>query len=429
MVAKIVAFSRTTFSSLRGRNFRLYFTGQSISLTGGWMQNVAQSWLVLHLTGSAAALGIVAALQYGPSLFVGPYAGVLADRFPKRRLLFVTQSCLGLLALSLGLAVLTETARPWMVFVMAGALGVISAVDYPTRQSFLYELTGPSQLVSAVGLTGTLNNLARVIGPALAGALIASAGMAACFLLNSASFVVVLACLALMRPAEFHRPTHARPAESAREGLVGGLRYSVRTPGVREPLAMMAIIGVLTYEFSITLPVFAKFALGAGAAGLAYLMSAMGAGAAVGGLISAGRRGDGLGRLALAALAFGISTALVGASPNLAVATGLMFVVGVFSARFVALSNGILQLRSDPAMRNRVMALWSTGFLGSTFIGGPMFGWLAQAAGPRWPLAVGALGGMIAAGVGWAGARRAAAQVGEERTESRVALLAEQDAA
>jgi len=408
MVAKILALKLTTFSSLKGRNFRLYFMGQSLSLTGGWMQNVAQSWLVLHLTGSAAALGIVAALQYGPSLFIGPYAGVLADKFSKRRLLAATQSCLGLLALALGVAVLTGAVRPWMVFAMAGALGVLSAVDYPTRQAFLYELTGPSEVVSAVGLTGTVNNLARVIGPAIAGALIASAGMAACFLINSASYVVVLASLGMMRASEFHRAASTSDAaEDRRDGLVSGLKYAARTPGVREPLAMMAIVGVLTYEFSITLPVFVKFALGGSAAGLAYLMSAMGAGAVMGGLITASRRGDGLGRLSLSAIAFGIATALVGASPNLATAAVMMFVVGVFSARFVGLSNSLLQLRSDPAMRNRVVALWSTGFLGSTFIGGPMFGWLAQAAGPRWPLAVGAIGGLIAAGVGWLGAKRA----------------------
>lgn len=426
MVAKLAAFGRTTFSSLRRRNFRLYFIGQGISLTGGWMQNVAQSWLVLHLTGSAAALGVVAALQYGPSLFVGPYAGVLADRYPKRRLLVATQTVLGLLALTLGLAVLTDVAQAWMVFVMAGALGVVSAIDYPTRQSFLYELAGPEELLSAVGLTGTANNLARVVGPAIAGALIASAGMAACFLLNAASFVVVLACLALMRPSEFHRT--ARPAAGDRTGgLAEGLRYVARTPGVREALAMMAVVGVMTYEFSITLPVFVKFGLGMSAAGLAYLMSSMGAGAALGGLLTAGRRGEGLGRLALVALAFGAATALVGVAPGLPAAAVVMFAVGVFSARFVGLSNGILQLRSDPSMRNRVMALWSTAFLGSTFVGGPILGWLAQAAGPRVPLYVGALGGLIAAGIGWRGARAEAAAPAGSRALAEPA--AEHDAA
>jgi MFS family permease len=195
---------------------------------------------------------------------------------------------------------------------------------------------------------------------------------------------------------------------------------------VREPLVMMAIIGVLTYEFSVTLPVFVRFALHGSAAGLAALMSAMGAGAVVGGLITAGRRGDGLVRLAVTALLFGLATALVGAAPDLQLAAAAMFAVGVFSARFVGLSNGILQLRSDPAMRNRVLALWSTGFLGSTFVGAPMFGWLAQTAGPRWPLLVGALGGVLAAGVGWAGARHEARQ---RVARGSVVALAEKDAA
>lgn len=426
MAAKLVAFGRTTFASLSGRNFRLYFTGQALSLTGGWMQNVAQSWLVLHLTGSAAALGIVAALQYGPSLFFGPWAGVLADRVPKRRLIAVTQVASGLIALALGFAVLADVARPWMVFVTAGAMGIIAAIDYPTRQSFLFELAGPSELVSAVGLTGSLNNLARVVGPALAGALIAGAGMAACFIINGASYFVVLSALLLMRPSEFHRERVPASDKEGRDGLLAGLAYAARANGVREPLAMMAIIGVLTYEFSVTLPVFVRFALGGSAAGLAALMSAMGAGAVVGGLITAGRRNDGLGRLAATALLFGFATAVVGAAPDLRLAAVAMFAVGVFSARFVGLSNGILQLRSDPAMRNRVLALWSTGFLGSTFIGGPVFGWLAQSAGPRWPLYVGAVGGVIAASVGWAGARREARQ---QHARGAVVALAEKDAA
>ena len=404
MVAKIVTFGRKTLSSLTRRNFRLYFIGQGISQTGGWMQAVAQSWLVLHLTGSATALGIATALQFAPALFLGPYAGVLADRFPKRRLLYITQSAAALLALVLGATVATGVVQHWMVFGMAGCLGIVNAIDYPTRQSFLYELAGPNELVSAVGLTGTAVNLARVAGPAIAGVLIASVGLAACFFLNALSFVAVLVCLALMRPTEFHGT--ALSGREAEKGLAQGFAYASKTPVVRESLVMMAIVGVFTYEFSVTLPVFVKFTLGGSALGLAYLMAAMGVGAAVGGLVTAGRRGDGLGRLSAASLCFGVSTALVGLAPNLVTATVLMFVVGVFAARFTGLSNGILQLRTAPAMRNRVMALWSTAFLGSTFLGGPTLGWLAQAAGPRWALGVGAIGGLAAAGIGWLEVRR-----------------------
>lgn len=401
MVAKIAAFSRSTFSSLRSRNFRIYFIGQCISLAGGWMQAVAQSWLILHLTGSAAALGVVAALQYGPTLIFGPYAGVLADRFSKRRLLALTQGVSGLLALLLALAVATDAAQAWMVYAFAGVLGLITALDHPTRQSFLYELTGPRELVSAVGLMGTANNLARVVGPALAGALIAASGMATCFLANAVSFAVSTTTLALMRPGEFHR--HETAGE--RGGLAEGFSYAARTPVVRESLLMMLIIGMIVFEFSTTLPAFVKFSLGGDAAGLAVLMSAMGAGAALGGLVTAGRRGDGLGHLTITALAFGALTALVGLTPDLRSAAAVMVLVGVFSARFTGLSNGLLQLRSDPAMRNRVMALWSTAFLGSTFVGAPALGWLAESAGPRWALGVSLAGGLAAAVVGWRGMR------------------------
>lgn len=397
-----MAFSRTTFASMKKRNFRLYFTGQALSMTGGWMQAIAQSWLVLHLTGSGTALGVVSALQYGPTLLIGPYAGVLADRFPKRRLLVVTQVVSGLLSLGLGIAVATNTAQAWMVYATAGVLGIVTAIDYPVRQAFLYDLAGPREVLSAVGLTTMAGNLARVVGPAVAGALIASAGMAACFLLNAASFVAVLVCLAMMRPSEFHR---AKRGDAA-GGLAEGFAYARRTPTVREAVLMMAIIGVFTFEFSVTLPVFVKVTLHSDAAGLAALMSSMGVGAAIGGIITAGRRGDGLGRLALSALGFGVFTAFVGLTPNLLAATVLMFFVGVFSARFVGLSNGILQLRSDPVFRTRVMALWSTAFLGSTFLGAPLVGWLSEYAGPRWALGIGALGGVVAAGVGWLEFRR-----------------------
>lgn len=412
MVVKIAAFGRKTLASLKRRNFRLFFIGQGVSQTGGWMQSVAQSWLVLHLTGSATALGIVAALQCAPMLFLGPGVGVLADRFPKRRLLYVTQTMSAVLALALGVAVATGTARAWMVFAMAGVLGVVNAVDYPTRQAFLYELAGPKELVSAVGLMSTALNLARVIGPAIAGVLIASVGLASCFIINAASYVAVLFCLVSMRPSEFHGS--ALPRAEAEEGLAQGFAYAFRTPVILAALLITVIINVFTFEFSVTLPAFARFSLSGGVLGLAYLQSAMGAGSAVGGLVTAGRRGDGLGRLSAASLLFGVCTALVGLAPNLAMATAAMFFVGVFAARFTGLANSIVQLRSTPRMRNRMTALWSTAFAGTTFLGAPLLGWVAEAAGPRWALGAGAIGGVAAAGVGWLVLRRSAVGQGSE---------------
>lgn len=382
------------------------------------MQAVAQSWLMLSLTGSAAALGLSSALQYGPTLLLGPYAGVLADRFPKRKILRATQSASGLLALLLGIAVYTGSVRVWMVYAMAAALGVVTAIDHPTRQSFVYELVGRRQLISAVGLNSMAANVARIAGPALAGAAIAAVGMAPCFFVNAASYAFVLACLAGMRAEEFHG-TRVLRVESG-GGLREGLAYACKTPVVREVLVITAVVGVLAFEFSVTLPAFAKLSLSAGAGGLAYLMTAMGVGATLGGLLTASRRGDGLGRFTAASLAFGICTALVGFAPTLHVAAALMFFVGVFSARFTGLSNAILQLRASSAMRNRVMALWSTAFLGSSFFGGPLVGWIAELAGPRSSLFVAALGGVIAAVVGFAEVRRSRAENAESLAENNV---------
>lgn len=395
-MGSLVRFARSTFSSLRTRNFRLYFFGQGVSLIGAWVQSVAQSWMVLHLTGSGVALGAVAALQCAPTLFLGPFAGVVADRLPKRRLLMATQSVLALVALALGVLVAANAMRVWMVYAAAAVLGLVNAIDYPTRQAFLFELAGPNRIQSAVGLNGTMVNVTRVVGPALAGTLIAVTGMASCFMLNAASFLVVIACLALMRPAELHR----RPAaHEPKGGVAEGLAYTARTPVVRESIVMMALIGVLVYEFNVTLPMIAKFAFAGDASALAYLMSSMGAGAIVGGLVTAGRRGDGLGRLSLAALGFGGFTALAGAAPSLHAAALAMAFAGLFSARFTGLSNGLLQLKSSPGMRSRTVALWSSAFIGSTFIGAPLLGWVGQQFGPRTPMIVGGVVGGIASAI------------------------------
>ena len=401
-MSPLVRFARSTFSSLATRNFRLYFLGQSVSLAGGWVQSVAQSWLVLNLTDSGAALGLVSALQFAPSLLLGPYAGVIADRLPKRRLLVFTQAALGAVALTMGVMVATGTIRTWTVYAAAGVLGLINAIDYPTRQAFLYELAGPKRIISAVGLHGTVVNVTRVVGPALAGALIAVGGLAACFLVNAASFAFVIVCLSLIRAGELHTAEHdVKPG-----GLAEGFDYAARTPIVRESLVMMAVIGVLVFEFSVTLPLLARYVFAGDASALAYLMSAMGIGAVAGGLITAGRRGDGLGRLAFAALGFGGFTALTGAAPTIHVAAILMGVTGFFSARFTGVSNSILQLKSEPVMRNRVIALWSSAFLGSTFIGAPLLGWIGEQFGGRVPLIAGGLvGGIVAAAVGLAGRR------------------------
>ena len=409
---KILTFSHETFASLGVRNYRLYFIGQGISVTGSWMQSVAQSWLVLQLTHSGTALGVAAALQCLPTLALGPYAGVLAERVPKRRLLLVTQAIEGLLALALGVLVATDSVQLPMVYVLAAALGIVTAIDYPTRQSFMHDLVGPRVVGNAVSLNATLVNIGRVAGPALAAALIAAAGLAVCFLANAVSFAVVLVCLVLMRESELH--VTRRGAESLPR-LAEGLAYVRRTPLVLTALVMMAVIGALTYEFSVTLPLLAKFEFGGEAQSLGSLMAGMGLGAALGGIVNARQKAQGMGQLSVAALGFGLSAALVGFAPNLTVAVPIMFVVGVFSVWFTATCNTILQVNSAPRMRTQVMALWSVAFVGSSFLGGPLVGWVGEQYGPPWALAVAAIGGLLAAGLGLLQHRRG--RVADARAE------------
>ena len=270
-----------TFSSLTIRNYRLWVVGQGISLSGTWMQTVAQGLLVLQLTGSGTALGLVTALQTIPVLLFGPWGGVVADRFPKRRILYVTQAVSAVLGLLLGTLVATGAVRIEMVYLLALCLGAVSAVDNPTRQAFVLEMVGKEEIVNAISLNSTEINLARVVGPAIAGILIASVGLAACFLINGFSFLAVLAVLMAMRAEEL-RPT---PLASRMPGqLRQGLQYVRASPVIRTILVMMAVIGTFTYEFSVSLPLFAEVTFRQGPATYAAMTAAMGVGAVIGGL-------------------------------------------------------------------------------------------------------------------------------------------------
>lgn len=397
MVEKIRQLGRRTFSPLKIRNYRLYFVGQAISLSGTWMQTIAQSWLVLKLTGSGTALGVITALQFLPILLFGAWGGVIADRFPKRKLLFFTQSTAGMLALTLGVLVTTNAVQLWMVGVLAFGLGLVNAIDNPTRQTFIIEMVEHEHFPNAVSLNATQGNLARVVGPAIGGALIATVGIAACFIINSVSYVAVLTALWLMRPDELSTPP---PLERVRGQLRAGFRYVASTPLVRDILLMMAIVGTLSYEFVVILPLLAEFTFHAGASGYAGLMSAMGAGSIAGGLYTAQRRKRSPQMLVNAALLFGAVMLAVSAAPTYALALALMALVGFFSINFLSLGNVLLQLESDAKMRGRVMALWAVAFLGSTPVGGPVIGWVGEYAGPRWGLAIGGFAALAAAAFG-----------------------------
>lgn len=356
------------------------------------MQTIGQAWLVLQLTRSGSALGLVVALQYLPILLLAPGGGIVADRFDKRRVLYFTQSAAGIVALALGILVATNVVKLWMIFVLAALLGVTNAIDNPTRQAFIHELVGGEELRNAVTLNSIEVNLTRVIGPAIAGALIVSIGIAPCFFVNAASFVAVLVCLFLMRKGEL---LTAAPVPRARGQLREGFRYVRRTPVLRDTLIMMGLIGTLTFEFGVSLPLMAEFAFHSGARGLSLLTAFMGAGAVVGGLATSGSRRSAPEGLFLSALAFGVSMGLATFAPTLALCVAAMFLVGIFSIIFISLGNTILQLESAQTMRGRVMALWSIAFLGSTTVGGPIIGFAGHA-GPRWSLGIGAVAALAA---------------------------------
>ncbi len=388
---------RETFSSLYIRNYRLYYIGQIISTSGTFMQSVAQAWLVLQLTHSGTALGITSALQYVPILVLGPYGGVVADRFSKRKILYLTQSISGLLALMLGVLTATEVVRVWMVYVLAFCLGIVTIFDNPARQTFYVELVGPENLRNAVTLYSTLINLARVIGPAIAAGLIAVVGLAPCFIINGISYAAVVIMLAMMRAGELHVTP---PLPRARGQLVEGLRYVIASPILGPVLVMMALIGTLTFEFQVSLPLIAQFTFKGNASSYAFLTGSMGFGAAAGGIVFAGRKGMTPYKVVIAALLFGLAVVAAAFMPTLLLSGLALVAVGAASINFSSLGNSLLQLESSPQMRGRVMSFWSVAFLGTTTFGGPIVGWFAQTMGARWGLALGGLAALAAAALG-----------------------------
>jgi len=282
---------RQTFAALAGPNYRLWFAGQSVSLAGTWMQMIAQSWLVLELTSSGTAIGLVVALQTLPTLLLGPYAGVVADRLDKRRLMIGLQSTMGVLALALGLLTITGVVALWHVYLLALLLGLVNCFENPARQAFVLELVGPADLRNAVSLNSVLVNTARAVGPAVAGLVIAAGGIGLCFLINAASFVAVVASLLRMDTAAL-RPSVPTPRAPGQ--LREGLAYVRSTPALAVPLLMMTLVGCLAYEFQVVLPIVASDTFGGDASSYGFLTAAMGAGAVVGGLGVAARGRTGL---------------------------------------------------------------------------------------------------------------------------------------
>ena len=401
-----------TFRALSVRNFRLYFIGQVVSVSGTWMQTIALALLVLsdRLHGTGFDVGLVTALQFVPMLLVGSFGGLIADRVDKRRLLLVTQSAAAALAMSLGLLVALGSPELWQVYVFATLLGVVNLFDNPGRQSFVSEMVGKDLMPNAISLNSVLMNSARIIGPAIGGVLIFTVGFAACFLVNAGSYMAVIVALLLMRPAELHR----RPGVLRAKGQVReGLRYVWTTPTLRDPLLAMAVVGIFAFNFTTTLPLLAKYTFHGGAGTYSALTSAMGCGAVIGGLLVAHRSRPSTALLSRIGIFFGIMILAVAAAPSEAVALAALVFMGIGSISFIATANATLQLRADPDMRGRVMALYAIAFLGSTPIGAPLMGWLSDTTSPRVALAVGGVATLAASvplALRYAGLRRGSAR-------------------
>ena len=387
-----------TFSSLKVRNFRYFFAGQSLSLVGTWMQSVTQTWLVFVRTHSGFQVGLVIALQTLPILVLGPLGGTIADRFGKYRILFYTQGLAGVQAFLLAGLDLSGHLQLWELYLIAVSLGLINSVDNPTRQTFIMEMVGRDHLVNAVTLNSVMVNAARAVGPAVAGILIATAGSGWCFLLNGVSFGFVLVALAMMNKSEL---SPAPRSAAIRGQLTEGFRYVGRTPVVRDALIMMALVGCFTYEFQTSLPLVAGNTFHGDSRTYGYLTACMGVGAVVGGLIVAGRQARGPRRLVMTAGVFGVFVFLAAVSPSLIFEEVVLLLVGACSVTFLATGNTTLQLASEPSMRGRVMSLWSVAFLGSTPIGGPIVGLVGSSLGARYALGLGAFAALAAAALGW----------------------------
>ena len=399
-----------TFRSLRVRNYRLFASGQVISLTGTWAQRVAQDWLVLVIThNSGTALGITTALQFLPMLLFGLYGGVLADRHDKRLLLVGTQVSMGLLALLLGVLTLSGSVQLWHVYALAFGLGLASVIDIPTRQAFVSELVGPDELPNAVGLNSATFNSARIVGPAVAGVAISTVGTGWVFLGNALSYVAVLTGLLMMRPSELF--TTQRAGRSPGQ-LVEGVRYVRSRPRLYVPILLTFMVGTFGLNFQITLSLIAKATFHAGAGSFGLLTSALALGSLLGALGSARRTGLPRLRTMLAsALAFGLLEVVDGFAPSFWLLAVLLVPTGAAVLTFTTTANAIVQLGSEPQVRGRVMALYLTVFIGGTPVGAPLVGVLAEHAGPRASLFLGGVVCAVSALVAASFLRRPAALV------------------
>jgi MFS family permease len=385
-----------TFRSLRSFNFRLWTAGSLVSNVGTWMQRVAQDWLVLtQLTHhDASALGIVMGLQFAPQLLFLPWTGSAADRLNQRKLLMLTQATMGVLALVLGVLTIAGVVRLWHVYVFAFLSGSAAALDAPVRQTFVAEMVGDADLPNAVALNSTSFNAAQMIGPAVAGLLIARVGIGWAFLLNGLSFAAVLISMSFFRLPELRTSARAHRTTS---GFLEGLRYVWRKPDLRAILIMLFLIGTFGLNFPIFISTMAVNVFHSDARGFGLLSSIMAVGTLSGSLFAAGRHKPSLASLLVGAGIFGLGCTLAALAPGYWWFGAALMVIGAAGLIFTNGTNSIMQLSTEPAMRGRVMALRVGIALGGTPIGAPIVGWVANHFGPRWALGVGAGAGFTAA--------------------------------
>jgi MFS family permease len=391
---------RATFLSLRVRNYRLFWTGQLISLIFGWVQITAQDWLVLQVShNSPSALGLVTALQFTPMLLFTLYAGKLADRFDKRLLLTIANSAWLGLATLMGVLVISGAIQLWQVYVFAGLWGTVSAVETPVRQSFVSELVERPLLPNALSLSAAAFNTARIIGPAIGGLAIAGLGTGSAFLVNAASYVFPLVALTRLRPAELHREV-GRVVASAEARVIDGVRYVGRRPDLLLPMVLIMVIGLVGFNYQLTLAVLAKNVFHTGAVTFGLLTTAIAVGALGGALAGTRRRTRPSVWLVLgAAVGFGVLGTLSGLMPNYLLTAAILVPTGFVQIFLAQAANQRVQLGTDPDMRGRVMALYVLAFLGTNPIGAPLVGWFAEAFGPRASIWVGGAISLAAAGV------------------------------
>ncbi|WP_334040133.1 MFS transporter [Burkholderia ambifaria] len=383
------------FRSLRSFNYRVWAAGALVSNIGTWIQRTAQDWLVLtQLTHhDASAVGIVMSLQFGPQLLLLPWTGYAADRFNQRRLLMATQALMGGLALALGLLTVAGVVQLWHVYLFAFLFGCASAFDAPVRQTFVAELVGDRELANAVALNSTSFNAARMIGPAVAGFIIASVGTGWAFLLNGVSFVAVLASLSLLRADELRENTRA---VHTRGSLVDGFRYVWRRPDLKTTLAMLFLIGTFGLNFPLFISTMAAGVFHVDARGFGILSSMMAVGTISGALLAARRERPRFRHLWIGAAVFGIGCTLGAIAPSYWLFAAALVLTGIAAMTFTTSTNALMQLSTEPAMRGRVMALRLAVAFGGTPIGAPVAGWVANHLGPRWALGVGAASGFAA---------------------------------